>query len=61
VEESLNNSSSPKNGRLLGGNIILQIKWEDSVKDTTKLMEGVKNIETTSKFIHNQTYFWSVF
>jgi hypothetical protein len=37
------------------GDIILQIKYEDNVKEITKLMEGVENIEKNGKLTHSQT------
>jgi hypothetical protein len=53
-------SSSPNERKLLSRNDTLQIKKEENVKHTTKIIEGMHNIDASGQFTHSQATSWSV-
>jgi len=58
--ESWSISSSPNTNKLFGGDNILQIKREESVRHTIKRIEEMYNIDASGQLIHNQTTSWNI-
>jgi hypothetical protein len=57
---SQNISSSSNERKLLGGDDILQIKKEESVRHTTKRTKGMHNIDASGQLIHSQATFSNI-
>jgi hypothetical protein len=57
---SRNISSSPNEKKLFGGNNILQIKKEESVRHTTKRTKGMHNIDASGQLPHSQATFSNI-
>jgi hypothetical protein len=57
---SQNISSSLNERKVLSGNDTLQINKEESMRHTTKRIEGMHNIDASEQLLHNQTTSWSI-